>query len=51
MVVWRSEVDGMGPGSGPVRGICRSIYNYKPLVLVTASFYKLSVVKPKAGAQ
>jgi hypothetical protein len=51
MFVWRGEVDGMGPGSGPVGGIYRFIYNYKPSVLVTASFYKLSVLKHKACAQ
>jgi len=31
--------------------ISRSIYNFKPSVSVTALFYKLSVLKQKAGAQ
>jgi hypothetical protein len=48
MVVWRGEVDRMGPGSGSVGVISRFIYNYKPSVLVTVSFYKLSVLKHKA---
>jgi hypothetical protein len=32
-------------------GICRSIYNFKPSVSLTALFYKSSVLKHKAGVQ
>jgi len=44
-------VDGMGLRQSLVTGICRSIYKFKPPVSVTALFYKVSVLKQKAGVQ
>lgn len=40
MGVWGSEVDGMGPGSCPVAGVCRPIFKVKPPISVIAMFYK-----------